>query len=504
MNLDDSAETWGGAGRERHLRGAAIAPATEVAPMPWQACAIVLVLAMLFGGSTYQRGWPDAVVQITSLPLLVLLLPRIPALWSISSIHRAALAVSGLMLLLPLFQLIPLPPLAWTFLPGRGPVAEGLLAAGISLPWMPISLSPSETWRSALALLPPLAVFLAAAGLDRGSRRSLVLVLLGLAGLNLMVGMAQVSAGASGLFRFYGPGAEAVGFFLNRNHLAALLYAMIPFTAAWIAGLASDSRPQTKLILILAAVLLACFVLGLGMTRSRAGLLLAVLACLAALALTRERMSATGKPLARRLIAAGGFIGLMLLLQFAAIGLLQRATADPLADERWANAALTFRAALDFLPFGSGFGTFDSVFKSYETAGLLQESYLNNAHNDYAELALEGGVPAVVLVALFLTIFVPAVARAWRPDEKSHALDLALRRAAGISASLLLVHSAVDYPLRSAALATLFALACALLLPSPSEAARESRLRSRREKRATAASTDSHCSQPHRAKRKLV
>ena len=473
----DSAAGRGGDGRRARSRWSD-APAADAGSLPWQACAFILVLAVILGGNTYQRGWPDAVIQIACIPVLLLLSYRIGALWAVSPLHRAGLTICGLAVLLPLLQLIPLPPFIWTFLPGRAPIEAGFLAAELPLPWLPISLSPSETWRSALALLPPVAVFLVAAGLDRASRRSLVLILLALGGISLLVGMAQVSPATSGLFQFYGPGSAPVGFFLNRNHFAALLYAMMPFTAAWIVGLAADPRPQTKLVILFAAVLLACFVLGVGMTKSRAGLLLAVLACLAAFALARGQRVVAGQRLARRLFAAGGFIGLLLLLQFAAIGLLQRATADPFDDERWLYATITLRAALDYLPFGSGLGTFDSVFKSYETGSLLQESYLNNAHNDYAELALEGGLPAVALVLCFLGIFLRAVAGIWRPQESGQAntLDLALRQAACIAASLLLVHSVVDYPLRSAALATVFAFACALLLPAPHEAARASRV----------------------------
>jgi hypothetical protein len=44
-------------------------------------------------------------------------------------------------------------------------------------------------------------------------------------------------------------------------------------------------------------------------------------------------------------------------------------------------------------------------------------------------------------------------------------LDLALARAAPIVIVLLLIHSAMDYPLRTPALSVLFAVACACLVP---------------------------------------
>src|SRR3546814_9365868 len=47
---------------------------------------------------------------------------------------------------------------------------------------------------------------------------------------------------------------------------------------------------------------------------------------------------------------------------------------------------------------GSGFGSFPGVYKIYEPDALLRPSYLNHAHNDWAELLITGGVPFALII----------------------------------------------------------------------------------------------------------
>jgi hypothetical protein len=105
---------------------------------------------------------------------------------------------------------------------------------GDKLSWMPISLSPNQTWLSALSLIPPLAIFLATLLLPYRERRWLSLVFLAVGVLSVFVGLIQVAQGPESPLRFfaYTNLTEAVGFFANRNHFAALLYALIMFAAA--------------------------------------------------------------------------------------------------------------------------------------------------------------------------------------------------------------------------------------------------------------------------------
>src|SRR5262249_44275714 len=130
---------------------------------------------MLFGGGA-GYGWSDAVVQLAALPLLAWALLRLTP----SQLGRGGQWAIGLlcgMFAWPLLQLIPIPPSLWSGLPGRGEIAAAYEAAGMTLPWLPISLYPSATWVGLLSLLPATAIFLAMLSIERRSRRLLILLI---------------------------------------------------------------------------------------------------------------------------------------------------------------------------------------------------------------------------------------------------------------------------------------------------------------------------------------
>ncbi len=74
-----------------------------------------------------------------------------------------------------------------------------------------------------------------------------------------------------------------------------------------------------------------------------------------------------------------------------------------------------------------------------------------------------------MLAVVFLAWFAVSTFRLWSSDDQPQVpvLDLVLARAAPMVIALLLLHSAVDYPLRTEALMVLFAIACAYLVPRP-------------------------------------
>jgi O-antigen ligase len=141
--------------------------------------------------------------------------------------------------------------------------------------------------------------------------------------------------------------------------------------------------------------------------------------------------------------------------------------------------ATTSRAAADFMPFGSGLGSFPNVYSLYENPQDVSNVYVVHAHNDYVELLLELGIAGAVLILLFLAWWLMAVWRAWRTAEAGP-----FARAAAIASAAMLFHSAVDFPLRTAAIAACFGLCLALLADSraaPPKERKELRRRRHRE-----------------------
>ena len=133
-------------------------------------CAVVMVASLILGGGRGRGLLSDAILQLLAIPLLLV------SLWRIFEVPltrqmRLALWFCLAIAILPLLQLIPLPPWLWTALPNRQPSAEAFDILGRAVPWMPISVSPKATWLSALSLLPPLAVFLSTLLLSYRERR---------------------------------------------------------------------------------------------------------------------------------------------------------------------------------------------------------------------------------------------------------------------------------------------------------------------------------------------
>src|SRR5262245_47604102 len=209
-------------------------------------CALVMVASLVLGGGVGRGLLSDAILQLLAIPLLVVCLWRIFEV-SLTRQMRVALWFCLAIAALPLLQLIPLPPWLWTALPNRQPSVEAFYILGRALPWMPISVSPAETWLSALSVVPPLAIFLSTLLLSYRERRWLMLVVLAVGVLSVFIGLLQVAQGPNSSLRMFtitNPD-EAVGFFANRNHFAALVYCLIVFAIAWmVPGIDAKSLPR--------------------------------------------------------------------------------------------------------------------------------------------------------------------------------------------------------------------------------------------------------------------
>jgi hypothetical protein len=426
----------------------------------------VVVLALLFGGGGDQ-GWADAVVQLAALPLLA---------WALFKLTPSQLGRSGrwaivllcAIIALPLLQLIPLPPSLWSSLPGRGEIASAYAAAGMALPWLPLSLDPSATWLGLLSLLPATAIFLAIVSLGQRSRRILIVLIFIVVFANVVLDVQQIIGGPSSPLRFYAFTNldRAVGFFANANHNAAFLYSAIPFVTAWAIGLVLDHRRNRAIGLVFLALLIVAIIIGMTTTQSRAGMALLFVAGLFGLLLAwRHNRGQSGRRLLRFAIGAN-VVALILAFQFGFVAFMQRAEGQGLADIRWPVARITSQAAIANLPFGSGFGTFVPVYDRFAPPTLLAPSYVNHAHDDWLELWLTGGAPAIVLAVCFLAWLAASSFKLWSSGQtEAPVLDLALSQAAPIVIVLLLLHSVVDFPLRIATVSVLFAMACAYLIP---------------------------------------
>lgn len=405
---------------------------------------------------------------IAILCLVALLL--VPGEWRLRR-FRAPLIMLGALALVIAVQLVPVPSALWLSLPGRERFAEAAAAAGMAQPWRPISLTPDETWNSLLALLPALVVLIGMARLDDQRRRNLLPWIIGLVGLSALLALVQLAMGRGSVAYLYRVthDAAAVGLFANRNHQAALLAMAFPMLRLWT--LLPSPSPHLKFVRDCAAAAFALFLVPLLLvTGSRAGLALGVVGIVLTLVLLRGKGELRLPARWKRWDKAIKLLPWLTLLAVAAAALLlgraeavQRLFAlTSVEEQRFSYTPLTLRIAWDFFPFGSGFGSFDPVFRIYEPADQLRPNYFNRAHNDLIELGLTGGLWALLVLAAFLLWAARLGLAACRPLP-TRSEPLLFARAGGIMILIPLLASLVDYPLRTPLMSALFALACCWL-----------------------------------------
>lgn len=425
------------------------------------ATSALLVIAVLFGGASRQHELRLALVELASLPLIVLSVaallrsPGLPA-------SRLFLGVLAGLVAIPLLQLAPLPPAIWTQLPGRDEMVLALELGGISPGWSPLSLTPDKTWHSVLALLPPVAMTLGVLAAPPKSRRHLVVLMLCLVTAAVVLGAVQLASGGEQFYPWRTTNAGAVvGFFANRNHMATFCLAALPMAAAFLARAIRDhDRNITHVWLSLA--LIALLIIAVGAIRSRMGVVL--LGPVLAASLLSVWLANGGKRPSRLflLLAAVAGAGLIVVINFALEPILARFGSGD--ETRFENWGYVLDAAGRFAPFGSGIGSFDAVFRSVEPLERLDNTYFNQAHNDYLETWLETGWFGMVLLAAFGIWFARRAWTAWSTLGKA---DTALQRGAVIGILAILAHSAIDYPLRTATMASVLALLCVILEIAP-------------------------------------
>jgi O-antigen ligase len=457
-----------------------------VSSLPLAVCALVMVSSLVLGGGTHSGFLSDAILQLLSIPpLLVCLWQPLRTQAGDRRAHpslKMGLAFCAALVGVPLVQLVPLPPEIWTMLPNRQGIVEAFKLVGGDLPWMPISVSPEATWLSALSLIPPIAVFLSTQLLSYAERRLMSLLVLAIGLISVFLGLLQVAQGPSSPLRFFAitNTTEAVGFFANRNHFAALVYALILIAACWATAAVFRVRTSfdrkvldtTAVAAMVATVAIIVVLLSAeAMARSRAGLALTILTLIGAFALAGKEWRVVSRG-AAGLVVGGIALIFLFVAEFTLYRIMERFAADPLADARIPFARNTFTAAMDYLPFGSGIGSFVPVYGMYERpSDTIVNAFANHAHNDILEMCLEAGVLGIVLAGVFTLWVTKTSLEIWRSSTiGSRDIDLWLARSATLIIILLAIHSFVDYPLRTAAVMAVMAFACGLLVAPSKEA----------------------------------
>ena len=429
------------------------------------AVAAVLVLAFVTGGGASDYGVGDALTQWLALPLLLwaaLVLQASPG----SGLRRAAIGVALLVVATVAVQQLPLTAGLWNAVAVRDALATDLQVAGVDAPRPLWSLSPLASERGLWSLLPALAVFLAALVMPLRHQRTLLLAVVALSTASLVLGFLQLGAPQDSLLNPFPEWAPALnGFFANPNHQATSLAISVIASVAMLVSdwaRAEPTSPRWGRFCLVTLTLLS--LASLPLTDSRAAFLLAVLGLVAVPALMGGGHFGWSTRKART--AAVLLAGLAILVVAASLGWLR----DDLAGEgRWVAAQATAGMGWDHRPLGAGLGSFVPWFDQAKPARLVQSYYFNHAHNEYAQWWLESGVLGMAALAAVLALLLACF-----PRRRRSAGDRGVAVAAWLGCMLLMLHSLVDYPLRTPALMTVAALLAGMLVAQRTQGGRVS------------------------------
>lgn len=421
---------------------------------------LLIAICALTGGSSQPNMLPLLVFRpAMALGLGILLWSggtyRMTGLWPLVAMLGTFAAIIAL-------QLVPFSPDLWASMPGHARFAGA--PVGDPAPWRPLSLTPDATIASLYALLPAAIILLGFAGLDDRHRIYLFWAVIAIGVASALLAVVQAGAGPDSPAFFYRQGDRGVptGLLANRNHQALFLACCLPLLAVAMRTRRIASRIAWPL---LASAGLAFIPLIL-LTGSRSGMVWGLFGAIGALflmpSLRRDRSP-------RFNLTLKAVLAMVAFLLIGATVLAGRALSverllvveDATSDMRVRAFSTVARITKDFFPFGTGFGSFDPVYRSYEPDAFLHPRYFNHAHNDLIELLMTGGLAAGLVLAAFLLWYLVKAVGAMRLKGRGQVIYL--RRAAALIVALVLAASLTDYPLRTGIVTMLVTLACCWL-----------------------------------------
>lgn len=303
-------------------------------------------------------------------------------------------------------------------------------------------------------------------------------------GLALLGIVQRAFADPKGSNSIYGltehiPGASPFGPFVNRNHFATWMIMALPivigysiglvkrtwhprrFTmSAWLAWLPTVDANRFVLVMTAAFTMLVALVL----TQSRSGLMAFMVAMIVlAVAFLRRHRTRAAR------IAAVAYFSLLLLGAIGWIGLdlsLSRfGSSQHDLGGRMTAWIDTVHIVRDFPLFGTGLGTYGEAMLVYQTDRV--EGMFVRAHNDYLQLAAEGGLLVLVPVALLVVVLAQALRRRFEAGEDDE-LTYWIRVGAAAGLAGVAVQSSVEFGLQMPGNTALFVVVLALAIHRPS------------------------------------
>ncbi|MEL6825255.1 MAG: O-antigen ligase family protein [Pseudomonadota bacterium] len=427
----------------------------------------LLTLFLIFGGASGESYNVHALLLclcgvICAVAILGLRWDAIPisAKWLIGFLFGYTL--------LGVLHLIELPIGLWNLLGGREMIKEGWDLLELNPSFEPLSVAPARTHNALVYVLIPLAAVLLLLRLGwRAVVAWLPWTVVGLGAFGASLGLAQVLLPSDAGLYIYQHTNEGlpVGLFANVNHQASFLLMSLAFSAVLIGELRSREKisdvDMAKRIVIGLSVALQ--ILGVLTAGSVAGYLLLLPALAMGVLIVQSQRREFR--IVRLAIPAMIIIPMIMLVayspQLSGLGVTSIENDGP--TSRAGIVEISVSLLQDHIWLGGGLGSFEPLFKVYEDPETVGLVFANHAHNEYLQWAIETGLVGMSLLVVFLGWLMRQLFRVWRSSGDR---TVRLRRAAATAISISLLHSFVDYPLRSPSI-LFFASVCVVLLILP-------------------------------------
>lgn len=445
----------------------------------WRVAELALCLAAAGGaislGAVNYWGFLPMITAAVIIAVVVFWQSELPQLSALAWVMLAVLV------LFPLFQLVPLPSsLLGLLSPKHTAIRQILAPLGISSSNLAVTFNPIATVIAVLKLIAYVCVFLVGYKRYSESRRtSLVLFLIVFGAAEAVYGMLQYWLKWEYILGFAMRFSTNVasGTYIDRNNYAGLLSMVAPFVLAGIVadieswwrrggraddffGRTSDSGGMGKVVVQI--VLLTVVFLALVFSHSRMGIASTLVALVAVLfSMTRSRSQASWAVLILAVpLAYAIWAGIdTVLARFQVINTPGYFTTEELRPKVWRDTAGMIR---DFPLLGVGLGAVSFVYPRYQQE-MLPWGTVDHVHNDYLQFAAELGIPlALVLFGSLWFIAIRSLVYSRRVEGRHRVV------AAGCGGALLaiLLHSITEFNLQIPANALIFAwiagVACAV------------------------------------------
>lgn len=365
------------------------------------------------------------------------------------------------------------------------------------------SAAPHQTRQYLLRTLVYASVFANVLLLARTPRRIwlLCIVLVASGGLQALLAIYWLAVGAQYQFMFEDirHGTQAIGTFVNRNHLAGYLYLTLAAGIGLLLG-SIDTRAHAprrwrdhvvnllKFALsprMALRLLLLVMVIALVLTRSRMGntaffsalVVLGIVVAVTSPALRWKALVLVVSMVVIDVIVVGQWVGLDRVLQRidrTAIA-IEHQRGEETVESRLDPAWYTWPMVKERPVFGWGGGSYFVAFPPFKSRDMvLYKDYFDHAHNDYAEIAADTGLVGLLLLA---TVVLASLRRAWQllTTRGQSTVSKGVAYAAVMAITCLLLHSVVDFNLQIPANALTITALLALVWATRREAGAVSR-----------------------------